>query len=224
MENYTLTTKRVPDLARAFILEAGSIDRLLVNPGRKLLGVERMNAAYEATTTWCRALWEQGFLPRDAQQICTMTVLAEGIGHNLPAALANALAPQQQRGDNFIGVSRFTLAKSENDAYVPFDARVKYLRIESPAPVWVMLDTIATGATLVRGLEAAFANAAKPREILLGAPAGSLVGAKKNRGTVCPRKRFHHLFLFRRNLWLVARWHRAPLVSPRHHFFRHAAR
>ncbi len=195
MENYTLTTKRVPDLARAFILEAGSIDRLLVNPGRKLLGVERMNAAYEATTTWCRALWEQGFLPRDAQQICTMTVLAEGIGHNLPAALANALAPQQQRGDNFIGVSRFTLAKSENDAYVPFDARVKYLRIESPAPVWVMLDTIATGATLVRGLEAAFANAAKPREILLGTPAGSLVGAKKI-AELCVRENVSITFFF----------------------------
>jgi hypothetical protein len=108
-----------------------------------------------------------------------MTVLAEGIGHNLPAALATALAPAHQHGDNFMGVSRFALPKQAKDAYTPFDARVRYLRVESPAPVWVMLDTIATGATLLRGLEAAFSNAPKPRVILLGTPAGSLVGSGK---------------------------------------------
>jgi hypothetical protein len=123
-----------------------------------------------------------------------MTVLAEGIGHNLPAALA-AVLPMPQRGDNFMGVSRFALSKSANDAYTPFDARVKYLRIESPAPVWVMLDTIATGATLVRGLEAAFANAPKPREILLGTPAGSLVGAKKI-AELCVRENVQITFFF----------------------------
>lgn len=184
MENYTLTIKNLKNLPRAFILESDSIDRLLVNPGRKLLGVERMNTAFEATTTWCRALGEQGFLPDDPQKICTVTVLAEGMGHNLPAALGTALAPGRQRGDNFMGVSRFALSKGVDDAYTPFDARIKYLRVESPAPVWVMLDTIATGATLVRGLEAAFENAPKPEQILLGTPAGSVPGMKKI-GEVC---------------------------------------
>lgn len=178
MENYTLTEIKLANVPAAFILECDSIDRLLVNPGRKLLGVERMRTAFEATTTWCRALVAQNFIPTP-DAVCTMTVLAEGIGHNLPAALALALAPAHQRGDNFIGISRFALPKKESDSYTPFDARVKYLRIESPAPVWVMLDTIATGATLVRGLEAAFANRDKPEHILLGTPAGSLIGAQK---------------------------------------------
>lgn len=179
MESYTLTRKDLPDLPPAFILESDSIDRLLVNPGRKLYGIERMNTAFEATTTWCRALMEQGLLPAEPGEVCSMTVLAEGMGHNLPAALATTLAPHYQRGDNFMGVSRFALPKNEGDAYTPFDARVKYLRIESPAPVWVMLDTVATGATLVRGLEAAFANAPKPEHILLGTPAGSVAGMRK---------------------------------------------
>lgn len=193
METYTLTIKNQQNFPRAFILESDSIDRLLVSPGRKLLGVERMNTAFEATTTWCRALVEQEFFT-DANDVCTMTVLAEGFGHNLPAALATALAPRHHRGDNFMGVSRFAIAKNEGDAYVPFDARVKYLRLESPAPVWVLLDTIATGATLVRGLEAAFAID-KPREILLGTPAGSLVGAKKI-AELCVRENVQVTFFF----------------------------
>lgn len=179
METYTLTHVPLEHFSRVFILESDSIDRMLVKPGRKLLGLERMNTAYEATATWCRALAQEKFLPDEPRDVCTMTVLAEGIGHNLPAALAGALAPQHHCGDNFMGVSRFALAKHERDTYTPFDARVKYLRVESPAPVWVMLDTIATGATLVRGLEAVFANAPKPAEILLGTPAGSLVGLNK---------------------------------------------
>ncbi len=179
MESYTLTLVPITTLPRTFILEADSMDRLLVRPGRKLFGLERMQTAFEATTTWCHALREQGFLPDDPRTICTMTVLAEGIGHNLPSALATALAPASQGGDNFMGISRFALPKSEGDAYTPFDARVKYLRIESPAPVWVMLDTVATGATLLRGLEAAFANAPKPEHILLGTPAGSRVGMEQ---------------------------------------------
>jgi hypothetical protein len=179
MEEYTLTLREVEGLPRTFILEADSIDELLVRPGRKLLGQARMEVAYAATETWCRALREQSLLPSDPLKVCSMTVLAEGMGHNLPGALAAALAPEAQRGDNFMGVSRFALAKGAEDEYTPFDARVKYLRMESPAPVWVMLDTVATGATLVRGLEAAFANAPKPREILLGTPAGSAAGMRK---------------------------------------------
>lgn len=179
MESYTLTQINLPNFPRAFILESDSIDRLLVNPGRKLVGLERLNTAFEATTTWCRALADEGLLPAKASDVCSMTVLAEGMGHNLPAALGTALTPHYQRGDNFMGVSRFALPKNADDAYTPFDARVKYLRIESPAPVWVMLDTVATGATLVRGLEAAFANAPKPEHILLGTPAGSVAGMRK---------------------------------------------
>jgi hypothetical protein len=49
-----------------------------------------------------------------------------------------------------------------------------------------MLDTVATGATLVRGLEAAFRNAPKPEQILLGTPAGSAVGMKRI-AEVCAR-------------------------------------
>jgi hypothetical protein len=179
MESYTLTFKPIKKLPQTYILEADSIDRLLVQPGRRLLGLERMNTAVEATTTWCRALLELGFLPKDPREVCTMTVLAEGMGHNLPGALGSVLAPHHQRGDNFMGVSRFAMPRSKKDAYTPFDAQVKYLRLESPAPTWVMLDTVATGATLLRGLEAAFANAPKPESILLGTPAGSLVGMKK---------------------------------------------
>ena len=194
METYTLSQIKLGNVPLTLILESDSIDRLLVNPGRKLLGLGRTNTAFEATTTWCRALVEQEFIknPRD---VCTMTVLAEGIGHNLPAALATALAPNHQRGDNFMGVSRFALPKNNDDAYTPFDARVKYLRIESPAPLWVMLDTIATGATLVRGLESAFGNAPKPEHILLGTPAGSLAGAKKI-AELCARENVRLTFFF----------------------------
>ncbi|MBI4675617.1 MAG: hypothetical protein HY741_28570 [Chloroflexi bacterium] len=178
MESYTLTLKHLSNLPRTFILESDSIDRLLVNPGRKLLGRARMETAFEATTTWCYALWTQEFLPKDTREICSMTVLAEGIGHNLPGALARVL-PSPQRSDNFMGVSRFALRQKEADAHTPFDAMVGYMRLHSPAPVWVLLDTVATGATLVRGLQSAFANAYKPREILLAAPAGSAVGMKR---------------------------------------------
>lgn len=192
MENYTLTPQNLPN---THILESDSIDALLIHPGRKLLGLPRMNTAFQATTTWCRALHEKNFLPKNPRDVCTITILAEGIGHNLPAALSTALAPHSHRGDNFLGVSRFALPKSEQDAYTPFDARVKYLRLESPAPVWVMLDTIATGATLVRGLEAAFANAPKPEQILLGIPAGSWVGAKKI-AELCLRENVQLTFFF----------------------------
>ncbi len=190
MEDYTLTKTMLDDLPRAYILEADSIDRLLVKPGRKLLGLARMQAAYEATTTWCRAMWEQEFLPRDSQTICTVSVLAEAVGHNVPGALASVL-PSPQRGDNFMGVSRFALHKGDDAAHTPFDAAVGYLRMHSPAPVWVMLDTIATGATLVRGLEAAFRNVSTPEQILLGAPAGSRLGVKRI-ADVCAR---HHVQL-----------------------------
>src|SRR5581483_5036912 len=186
MEPYTLTIQHVNGLPRTFILESDSIDRLLVNPGRKLLGLPRMQTAYEATTTWCHALYEQEFLPRDPQQICSMTVLAEGVGHNLPGALASVL-PAPQRGDNFMGVSRFALRQSDQETHTPFDALVGYMRVHSPAPVWVMLDTVATGATLVRGLEAAFKNAPKPEQILLGTPAGSAVGMRRI-AAVCARE------------------------------------
>lgn len=186
MEDYTLTIKQIQALPRAFILESDSIDRLLVKPGRKLLGLPRMEAAAEATTTWCYALREQEFLPSDPQQICTMTVLAEGIGHSLPGALARVLR-SPQRGDNFMGVSRFTVRKKEGDAHTPFDAVVNYIRIHSPAPVWVMLDTVATGATLVRGLEAAFKNAPKPEHVLLATPAGSAIGMRRI-AQVCARE------------------------------------
>lgn len=195
MELYTLTAAQVDDLPPSCILESDSIDRLLVHPGRRLLGLERMNSAFEATVTWCRALAAGGFLPRNPRDACTMTVLAEGIGHNLPAALAVGLAPGHQKGDNFMGVSRFALDRTENDPYTPFDARVTYLRVESPAPVWVMLDTVATGATLLRGLEAAFANAPKPEHILLGTPAGSRVGMRKI-AELCAREKVELTLFF----------------------------
>lgn len=187
MESYQLTPIHLAGLPRAFILESDSIDRLLVKPGRKLLGLARMNTAFEATVTWCRALREHNFLPANPREVCTLTVLAEGIGHNLPAALAAVLAPAYQRGDNWIGISRFALPKSAMDAYTPFDATVNYIRIHSPAPIWVMLDTVATGATLMRGLEAAFQNAPKPERILLATPAGSAVGMRKI-AAVCARE------------------------------------
>lgn len=194
-EPYTLTELHLPALPRTFILESDSIDRLLLKPGRKLLGVARQQAAYEATVTWCRALQEQDCLPVDPCDVCTLTVLAEGIGHNLPGALGTVLAPNHARGDNWIGVSRFALPKNQDDVYTPFDATVTYIRIHSPARVWVMLDTIATGATLVRGLEGAFHNAPRPEKILLGTPAGSAVGARKI-AELCAREGVEPILFF----------------------------
>src|SRR5919202_4876800 len=179
MEGYELTEVQVAGLPRAFILESDSIDQLLMNPGRRLLGLARQQAAFTATVTWFRAMKAQGFLPQDPAELCTVTVLAEGIGHNLPGALATVLGDQYHRGDNWIGVSRFALPKTQADDYTPFDASVNYLRIHSNARVWCVLDTVATGATLVRGLEAAFHNAAKPEQTLLATPAGNAVGMRK---------------------------------------------
>ncbi len=179
MEAYELSEVRVQGLPRTLILESDSIDRLLVLPGRKLLGLERQQAAFESTVTWFRALRGQNLLADNPGEMCTVTVLAEGIGHNLPGALATVLGDQYHRGDNWIGVSRFALPKTRADEYTPFDARVNYLRIHSNARVWCVLDTVATGATLVRGLEAAFHNASKPEQIVLATPAGSAVGMRK---------------------------------------------
>jgi hypothetical protein len=179
MEDYELTELGVAGLPPTFILEADSIDALLVNPARRLLGLARQRAAFTATVTWFRALREKNLLPSDPREVCTVTVLAEGIGHNLPGALATVLGTEYHRGDNWIGVSRFALPKTSADEYTPFDAKVNYLRIHSNARVWCVLDTVATGATLVRGLEAAFHNADKPQQILMATPAGSAVGMRK---------------------------------------------
>lgn len=179
METYELTEVEVAGLPRTFILESDSIDALLVSPGRRLLGGARQQKAYESTLTWLRAMREAGVMVEDPSQICTVTVLAEGIGHNLPGAITAVLSGKPHRGDNWIGVSRFALEKKSGDEYVPFDAKVTYFRIHSNAPVWCMLDTVATGATLLRALDSAFGGATPPEKILLATPAGSAVGMKK---------------------------------------------
>lgn len=179
MERYELTETHVSGLPRTFILESDSIDQLLVLPGRRLVGLGRQRLAFDATVTWFRALRDQGLLPENPRDVCTVTILAEGIGHNLPGALATVLGEQYHRGDNWIGVSRFALPKGDRDAYTPFDASVNYLRIHSNARVWCVLDTVATGATLLRGLEAAFRNARKPERILMATPAGSGAGMRR---------------------------------------------
>jgi hypothetical protein len=179
MEAYELTEMHVDGMPLTFILESDSIDQLLVLPGRRLVGLPRQRLAFEATVTWFGALRDRNLLPGNPRDICTVTILAEGIGHNLPGALATVLGEQYHRGDNWIGVSRFALPKTAEDAYTPFDASVNYLRIHSNARVWCVLDTVATGATLVRGLEAAFRNARKPQQILMATPAGSGTGMRQ---------------------------------------------
>lgn len=179
MESFELTRVNIAGLANAFILESDSTDRLLLEPGRRLLGYERQQVAFDATISWLAAMKEQGYFPEQSKELCTVTVMAEAAGHNLPGALATVLAGAIYRGDNWIGASRFALEHKEAEGYVAYDAKVTYLRLHSAAPVWCLLDTVATGATLVRGLEAAFKNAPKPRRIIMGTPAGSAVGMRK---------------------------------------------
>ncbi len=178
MEEFDLTQVKIDGLPSTYILESDSVDRVLLRPGRKLLGLARQEAAYETTVTWLRAMKRSGHLPSDSKNSCTVTVMAEGIGHNLPAALATVVSPDYHRGDNWLGVSRFALPKEGEEA-VDFDARVNYVRMHSCAPTWCMLDTIATGATLARALEAALANAEKPDRILMASPCGSAAGARR---------------------------------------------
>jgi hypothetical protein len=180
IEPYELTRMSVSGLPPdTFILDSDSIDELLIAPGRRLVGLERQNKAYRATVTWLRAMQDLGLIPEDPRNICTVTVMAEGIGHNLPGALAAVLAGRPHRGDNWIGVSRYACPKRAGDRYTPFEAKVSYVRIHSNAKVWALLDTVATGATLVRGLETAFANVEKPQQILFATPAGSGEGVGK---------------------------------------------
>ncbi|HEY9788171.1 MAG TPA: hypothetical protein V6D17_22475 [Candidatus Obscuribacterales bacterium] len=179
MEEYELTSVVVEGLPKSYILECETIDKLLLNPGRKLLGIERQRTAFDATVIWLRAMQNEGLFPEESEDICTVTVLAEAAGHNLPGALATVLSPRYQRGDNWLGVSRFALARGGQEAIVPFDAKVNYLRMHSSAPTWCLIDTIATGATLSRALEAAFANAPRPERILMATPCGSAEGARK---------------------------------------------
>jgi hypothetical protein len=195
MEQHELTEMKVDGMPRTFILESDSIDQLLVNPGRRLLGLARQRTAFEATVTWFRALRDQNLLPENPRDVCTVTILAEGIGHNLPGALATVLGDQYHRGDNWIGVSRFALPKTSADAYTPFDATVNYLRIHSNARVWCVLDTVATGATLVRGLEAAFHNSRRPERILMATPAGSGAGMGKI-AALCARENVELILTF----------------------------
>jgi hypothetical protein len=182
MESYQLTRVDIAGLSNAFILETDSTDKLLLSPGRKLLGYERQKVAFTSTVSWLNAMMEQGYFPESALDLCTLTVMAEAIGHNLSGALSEVLAGRVYRGDNWIGVSRFALKETgsgDNKGYTDYDARVTYMRLHSVAPVWCLLDTVATGATLVRGLKAAFQNAEKPRRIIMGTPAGSPVGMRK---------------------------------------------
>lgn len=177
MEEFDLSPMTIVGLPTTFILESDSIDKVLLKPGRKLLGVARQQVAYETTVTWMRAMQMAGFIASDPKQTCTVTVMAEAVGHNLPGALGTVVAPGYHRGDNWLGVSRFALPK-EGDT-TDFDARVNYVRLHSVAPTWCMLDTIATGATLARALEAAFSNAEKPERILMATPCGSAAGGRR---------------------------------------------
>lgn len=178
-ESFTLTKVQIEGIPNAHILESDSIDSLLVAPGRHLLGYPRQQAAFTATVTWIDALNAAKELPENLNDLCTVTVMAEGVGHNLPGAVGCALDGANYRGDNWIGVSRFALPDVEGQAYTDFDAKVTYMRVHSNAPVWIMLDTIATGATLIKGLTATFQNCKPPRRILLAATCGSVVGTRK---------------------------------------------
>lgn len=183
MKDFVLTPVDIDGLSRSYILESDNTDKLLLAPGRHLLGYERQKVAFAATVQWLEGMRHFGHLPQDNMDLCTLTIMAEGAGHNLPAALQTVLGEKEiYRGDNWLGISRFALPEGESAAglaYRDYDAKVNYVRINSPAPVWVVLDTVATGATLVRGLQAAFATVAKPRTILMGTPAGSPVGMRK---------------------------------------------
>lgn len=179
MESYQLTRVDIAGLNNAFILESESTDQLLLSPGRKLLGYERQKVAFVSTVSWLKAMMDHGYFPDSAMDLCTMTVMAEAAGHNLSGALSTVLAGSIYRGDNWIGASRFAPKEKASEGYTDYDARVTYMRLHSVAPVWCLLDTVATGATLVRGLEAAFQNAEKPRRIIMGTPAGSPVGMRK---------------------------------------------
>jgi hypothetical protein len=178
-ESFTLTKVEIEGIPNAHILESDSIDSLLVVPGRHLLGYRRQLAAFTATVTWIDALHAAKELPENLNELCTVTVMAEGCGHNLPTAVGCALDGAHYRGDNWIGVSRFALPNREGQDYTDFDAKVTYMRMHSAAPVWLMLDTIATGATLIKGLTATFENCKKPKRILLAATCGSVVGTRK---------------------------------------------
>lgn len=183
MKDFVLTPVDIEGLSKSYILESDNTDKLLLEPGRHLLGYERQKVAFAATVQWLEGMRHFGHLPQNNMDLCTLTILAEGAGHNLPAALQTVLGEKEiYRGDNWLGISRFARPEGESAAglgYRDYDAKVNYVRINSPAPVWVVLDTVATGATLVRGLQAAFAGADKPRTILMGTPAGSPVGMRK---------------------------------------------
>lgn len=178
-EQFSLTQTKIDGIPNAHILESDSIDKLLVNPGRHLLGFARQVAAFEGTVSWMKALEDAGEFPADLRDLCTVTVMAEGIGHNLSGALGTVLDGKDYRGDNWIGVSRFALPEVAGQDFTDFDAKVTYMRLHSNAPVWLMLDTVATGATLVKGLEATFKNCEKPKKILLAASCGSVVGTRR---------------------------------------------
>lgn len=177
--DYDWTATDAGGVKNAYIFESDDVDRLMVLPGRRLLGWARQEAAYKATITWLEALQNAGLFPANSKDLCTLTVLAEGSGHNLPMALGVVLDDKFHRGDNWIGVSRFALPEKEGTPFIDFSAKVSYLRIHSNARVWVVLDTIATGATLLKGLDAALSNVEKPERILLGTPCGSHVGMRR---------------------------------------------
>lgn len=126
--------------------------------------------------TWCRAVREHGFLPDNPRDICTLTVLVEGIGHKLPGALGTVLAPNHARGDHWIGVSRFGLPKNRDDVSTPFDAT---LRRALEAAFRAAPLTHAHATLYRRSLPEIWRARPSPVRILLGTPAGSAVGARK---------------------------------------------
>ncbi len=80
-ESFTLTKVEIEGIPNAHILESDSIDSLLVVPGRHLLGYRRQLAAFTATVTWIDALNAAKELPENLNELCTVTVMAEGCGH-----------------------------------------------------------------------------------------------------------------------------------------------
>lgn len=155
-----------------YVLETPALESFLFD--RTVVGIPLLNAAREATVHWLAALRDHTLLD-SAEQVAGLTILTGGLYYGLQPAwqtVFGTLLPE-----NFIGVKRHLDQRNQ------WLADYHYVSFEAPCETVLIGDTVASGASVIQGLNA-FADWAKPRglrKVHFFSACGSRVGGQRIR-------------------------------------------
>jgi len=155
-----------------YILETPALESFLFD--RTVVGIPLLNAAREATVHWLASLRDNNLLD-SSEQVAGLTILTGGLYYGLQPAwqtVFGTLLPE-----NFIGVKRHL------DQRQQWFADYHYVSFEAPCDTVLIGDTVASGASVIQGLQA-FAEWAKPRglrKVHFFSACGSRIGGQRIR-------------------------------------------